>query len=193
MSRDVFLQLRGCDKKWYIQRNPHSVSVPVYFYIGTCHPQITHTKLRLHNSDLNQDLVNRHVINDPSCKCGAASETVKHCLLHCTFYTQAFDYTVKTTRRLTFYHMCHWAVTQIFPPLEILQSFTQTALGILNGVAIQQEPKRYTSFFLCLGSHSFPLPVLPFISDVLRLPRHPQYCAGIKSSGAVCRNVAIGI
>ena len=53
-------------------------------------------KVRLHLSDLNQDLVSRHVSNDPSSKCGAASETVEHYLLHCPLYTQVRDYTIQT-------------------------------------------------------------------------------------------------
>ena len=78
----------------YHQKNDNSV--PAYFYIGASHQQIIHTKLRLHISDLNQDLVNRHISNDPSCKCGAASETVEHYLLHCPLYTQVRDYTIQT-------------------------------------------------------------------------------------------------
>ena len=77
-----------------LQRNDHSV--PVYFYIVARRPQTMHTKLRLHISDLNQDLVIRHVSNDASCKCGDASETVEHYLLHCPLYTQVRDYTIQT-------------------------------------------------------------------------------------------------
>ena len=96
MSRDVFLQLRDCEQNISRQRNYHSVSVPVYFYTGACHPQMIHTKLRLHICDLNQDLVNRYVATDPSCKYGAASETVEYCLLHCPLSTQVRDYTIQT-------------------------------------------------------------------------------------------------
>ena len=82
------------ETKKYLPKNDNSV--PAYFYTGARHHQIIHTKLRLHISDLNQDLVNRYVATDPSCKYGAASETVEYCLLHCPLSTQVRDYTIQT-------------------------------------------------------------------------------------------------
>jgi len=173
MSRDVFLQLRGCDKKWYIQRNPHSVSVPVYFYIVARRPQTIHTKLRVHISDLNQDLVIRHVSNDASCKCGSASEAVEHYLLHCPPYTQARGYTIQTLPRITLPHLCYWAVTH--------SPFSNKFCNILNSSRIRRSHKplwcckpsreRTVTKTLCLFSvwvHTPSLSHLPFPS-----PSHP--------------------
>ena len=93
----------------------------VYFYISARRPQIIHTKLRLHISDLNEDLVNRHVWNDASCKCGSASETVEHYLVHCPPYIQARGYTIQTLPRITLRHLCYCVVTQISPQQQIMQ------------------------------------------------------------------------
>ena len=107
--------LENIQHSTHLQRYDHSV--PVYSYIGARHPQIIHTKLRLHISDLNDDLVNRHVSNDASCKCGAVSETVEHYLLHCPLYTQARDYTIQTLPSHYITIPVYKAVAQIFPPL----------------------------------------------------------------------------
>ena len=78
--------------KRYVKRNDHVV--PLHLYIDIRHPQIVHTKLRLHISDLKQDHVERHLSNDASCTCGTTSETVEHCLLRCPLYIHALDISI---------------------------------------------------------------------------------------------------
>ena len=78
--------------KRYLKRYDHVL--PPHFYIDICHPHIIHTKQRLHISDLKQDLVERHVLNDDVCNCGTTSETVEHYLLHCPLYIRAGDISI---------------------------------------------------------------------------------------------------
>ena len=80
--------------KRYLKRYDHVL--PPHFYIDIRHPHIIHTKQRLHISDLKQDLVERHVLNDDVCNCGTTSETVEHYLLHCPLYIHARDITIHT-------------------------------------------------------------------------------------------------
>ena len=47
-------------------------------------------------SDLNQDMVNRHIANDPMCSCGIYPETAKHYLLHCLRYQPIRIRTIST-------------------------------------------------------------------------------------------------
>ena len=60
--------------------------VPKYYYNGQRLQEIKHTRLRLGISDLNCDLVSRHLQNDRSCACGFHSENAEHFLLHCPLY-----------------------------------------------------------------------------------------------------------
>ena len=63
-------------------------SVPAYFYSGDRLPQIIHCRLRLGMSNLNQDMVNRFLSDNPSCACGSRSEDANHFLLQCPRYEQ---------------------------------------------------------------------------------------------------------
>ena len=63
--------------------------VPLYYYSGNRKEQIIHTRLRLGVSDLNYDLFNRHLIDDPLCACGSDSETADHYLLSCPRFRAA--------------------------------------------------------------------------------------------------------
>ena len=80
--------------KQYLTRDDHSV--PLMYYLGNRKVQIVHCKLRLGMSDLNQDMVNRHVSNNASCTCGAQYETATHYLLQCPQYQTAREHTINT-------------------------------------------------------------------------------------------------
>ena len=60
--------------------------VPAYYYFGERNAQVIHCRLRLEMSNLNNDLVNRHLSTDPKCFCGYSRETAEHYLLHCPNY-----------------------------------------------------------------------------------------------------------
>ena len=47
-------------------------------------------------SDLKQDMVNRHIANDPSCTCGFPSETANHYFLRCPLYDEIRNQTIFT-------------------------------------------------------------------------------------------------
>ena len=72
------------------------ISIPPYYYFGPRPAQIVHCKLRLGISDLNGDLVSRHLSNNSACACGAHAESAKHFLLHCPFYEAARRATIDT-------------------------------------------------------------------------------------------------
>ena len=56
-------------------------------YNGSRKAQITHCKLRLGISDLNYDLLNRHLTTNSSCDCGERNETSEHYILLCPRFT----------------------------------------------------------------------------------------------------------
>ena len=60
--------------------------VPAYYYFGERNAQVIHCRLRLEMSNLNNDLVNRHLSTDPKCSCGYSRERAEHYLLHCPNY-----------------------------------------------------------------------------------------------------------
>ena len=70
--------------------------VPSYFYYGERMQQIIHCKLRLQMSDLNSDLVKRHLLDNPACTCGYHSETANHFLLFCPRFDNIRLYTIDT-------------------------------------------------------------------------------------------------
>ena len=72
----------------------HDQVVPYYFYHGDRKSQIAHTNMRLNASNLNQDLVQRHLSQDSSCNCGAPNETAKHYLLECPRFSDARKETI---------------------------------------------------------------------------------------------------
>jgi len=61
-------------------------NVPVYYYYGERTQQILHCRLRLGMSNLNNDLYNRHLTNDPACLCGSPFETCDHYFFKCPLY-----------------------------------------------------------------------------------------------------------
>ena len=70
--------------------------IPLHYYTGNRKEQLIHCKLRLGMSDLNQDMVNRHISLDPSCKCGYNSENCQHYLFHCPIYQHSRTQTIFT-------------------------------------------------------------------------------------------------
>ena len=82
------LNIQACKSisqlKHYLSRN--DPVCPPRFYIGDRKNQITHCRLRIGMSDLNFDLLNRHLTNKPSCRCGYAVETARHFFLECPLY-----------------------------------------------------------------------------------------------------------
>ena len=60
--------------------------IPIHYYTGNRKEQLIHCKLRLGMSDLNQDMVNRHIAQNAFCECGHNSENSQHYLLHCPRY-----------------------------------------------------------------------------------------------------------
>ena len=58
-------------------------SPPEWFYTGSRHANILHTRLRLNNPALNAHLFRTGRSQSSSCECGFRSETVKHYVLEC--------------------------------------------------------------------------------------------------------------
>ena len=77
--------------------NRHDKTIPPYYYTGNRLEQVAHCKLRLGMSDLNHDLVNRHLSEDAQCSCGAENETANHFFFECNKYT--------VERSLTIFHL----------------------------------------------------------------------------------------
>ena len=63
-------------------------------YNGSRKAQITHCKLRLGISDLNYDLLHRHLTTNSSCDCGERNETSEHYILHCPQFTHVRQNTI---------------------------------------------------------------------------------------------------
>ena len=59
---------------------------PPRLYLGERKTQINHCRLRIGMSDLKFDLLNRHLTDDPSCRCGYAVESAHHFFLDCPLY-----------------------------------------------------------------------------------------------------------
>ena len=70
--------------------------VPAHYYFGERNAQVIHCHLRLQMSNLNNDLVNRHLSTDPNCSCGYCREMAKHYLLHCPNYFNIHVRTILT-------------------------------------------------------------------------------------------------
>ena len=66
----------------------------LYIYFGSRKEQVQHGRLRLAISDLNYDLIRRHLLQDPMCSCGYTAETSEHFLLHCPLYNSIRNKTI---------------------------------------------------------------------------------------------------
>ena len=64
-------------------------SVPKHFFCGPRKLNIILTRLRNSASFFNFDLFRVGIVSDPSCRCGAALENLKHFFLDCPIYIQA--------------------------------------------------------------------------------------------------------
>ena len=85
---DIPDSMKSCNSLSVFKRNlrEHDCVVPSYFHFGNRKEQIVHCRLRLGISDLNDDLVTRHLLNDPRCACGFERETAGHYLLACPIF-----------------------------------------------------------------------------------------------------------
>jgi hypothetical protein len=64
-------------------------AVPKHYFYGSRKLNIILTQLRSSASFLNYDLFRVGIVSDPSCRCGAAFEDLKHFFLGCPIYLQA--------------------------------------------------------------------------------------------------------
>ena len=68
-----------------------------WFASSAAVPLLCHSTLaRLEMSNLNNDLVNRHLSTDPKCSCGYSRETAEHYPLHCPNYINIRARTILT-------------------------------------------------------------------------------------------------
>jgi hypothetical protein len=58
----------------------------LYYATKSRRGQVLHTRLRLNHSDLNEHLYRINLAEQPTCDCGAETESVKHYLLECPTY-----------------------------------------------------------------------------------------------------------
>lgn len=72
--------------------------VPAHYFQGTRPLQLQHCRLRNGMSDLNGDLVKRHLKTDPSCACGFKNESAEHFLLFCPLYALIRSNTILTIK-----------------------------------------------------------------------------------------------
>ena len=70
------------------------ILVPAYYLGGDRKSEIIHCKLRLEISDLQDDLVKRHLAELSSCRCGHHCENAQHYLLDCPLYDNARSTTI---------------------------------------------------------------------------------------------------
>ena len=76
-------------------------SVPKHFFCGPRKLNIILTQLRNSASFLNFDLFPVGIVSDPSCRCGAALENLKHFFLDCPIYIQARTILIGNINRVT--------------------------------------------------------------------------------------------
>ena len=70
--------------KHFLSRN--DTNPPPFFYNGSQKAQIIHCKLCLGMSDLNYNLLNRHLTTNSSCDCGERKDKSEHYILHCPHF-----------------------------------------------------------------------------------------------------------
>lgn len=79
-------------KRRLVQNDP---IVPPFFFEKGRKAEIAHTKLRLEISDLQEDLVKRHLADDSSCRCGFHTENAFHYFFDCPSYILARTNTIR--------------------------------------------------------------------------------------------------
>ena len=82
---DTYLSVRNAVKK-DILCGTHG---PSYFMKGQRRLSVLHARIRNNCSDLNRDLYQNHLTNDPSCSCGNDNENALHYFFECENYTYA--------------------------------------------------------------------------------------------------------
>ena len=65
---------------------PQKEDPPDFYRIGERRYQVFHTRLRLKNADLKENLHMRNLAETEECSCGGGPETTEHYLLNCTNY-----------------------------------------------------------------------------------------------------------
>ena len=70
--------------------------VPKYYYFGERNEQVIHCRLRMNMSNLNSDMLIRHLTNNSACACGNPTETAEHYLLFCPLYDDTRASTIQT-------------------------------------------------------------------------------------------------
>ena len=65
--------------------NPNKKNVPKFYYEGKRDLSIQHARLRMHCSSLNEHLYSKHIVESPTCICGAIEDT-HHYLFNCPLY-----------------------------------------------------------------------------------------------------------
>ena len=66
---------------------PQKEDPPDFYRIGERRYQVFHTRLRLKNADLRENLHRRNLAETEECSCGGGPETTEHYLLNCTNYS----------------------------------------------------------------------------------------------------------
>ena len=75
--------------------SPEITQIPrLFFHNGSQKAQITHCKFHLGISNLNCDLLNRHLTTNSSCDCGERKETSELYILHCPRFTHVRQNTI---------------------------------------------------------------------------------------------------
>jgi hypothetical protein len=67
-------------------RNYFVKKCPKTFEVGARYPSVLHTRLRLGNSTLNDDLFRHNCKSSPTCACACHRETTENYLLHCPLW-----------------------------------------------------------------------------------------------------------
>ena len=86
---DLPLQFRSVTSLEEFKRKfkPEQTELLLLYYYGERWPSVHHARMRLRCSKLNDDLCNHlHVVDNPSCSCGAEVENAQHYLLDCPNY-----------------------------------------------------------------------------------------------------------
>ena len=90
------IELQECNSLSYFKQHlcSQDTLVPPYYSIGDREEQIILCRMRIGMSNLNHDMVNRHLQTNPSCSCGHPNETAEHFLLYCQNYTNTRQATI---------------------------------------------------------------------------------------------------
>jgi hypothetical protein len=79
-------------------------AVPKHYFYGPRKLNTILTQLRSSASFLNYDLFRVGIVSDPSCRCGAVFEDLKHFFLDCPIYLQARTKMIDNINMVTTYY-----------------------------------------------------------------------------------------